>query len=45
MGERNKIGDFPRIQTVEPRQSESKSPSTHRGVGVDTKIIEFRQNH
>ena len=44
MGERNKKGDFPSILTIEPRQSESKSRSTHHELRVDTKIMEFRQN-
>ena len=42
--ERNKKkGDFPGISTVESRRSESKSRSTHRGLRVGTKILEFRQ--
>ena len=42
-GEREKKGDFPGILIVESRRFESKSRSTHRGLHVGTKILEFRQ--
>ena len=42
-GEREKKGDFPGISIVESRRFESKSRSTHRGLHVGTKILEFRQ--
>ena len=43
-GERNKKKrDFPGIPIVESRRFESKSRSTHRGLHVGTKILEFRQ--
>ena len=41
--ERNKKGDFLGIPTIESRQFESKSRSTHRGLRLGTKILEFRQ--
>ena len=41
--ERNKKVDLLDISTVESRWSKSKSQSTHRGLRVGTKILEFRQ--
>ena len=38
-----KKGDFPGIPIVDSRRFESKSRSTHRGLHVGTKILEFCQ--
>ena len=38
-----KKGDFLGTPTVESQWPESKSRSTHRGLCVGTKILEFRQ--